>query len=171
MSENNENNDWEDNQKITVIVSSTGAVIHSEGLTFTNIDAFDEVYKKSQLLLSRIPFLDDQVKKIILIGKAKDKVQHFWNIDGENVNLTTSPDKPEYRIALSLLRTYPKCKREIDIVREIGVLQKTANNHLRGDRKATEGFFSVCEGGYSLSDDGIDWIVNTILPELDLDIE
>lgn len=163
--------DGDNNTKISVEVSSKETVIHIPNLLISDVKAFDKAYKKARILLSRIPHLDDEVKNEIIIEKAKERTERFWTSDGEETVLGMLPKKPEYRVAISLLRVHPVCKTEADVVKEIGIPQPTAHVHLQGKRKSTKEFFAGGNTGFSLTFEGVSWLINTILPELGVEIE
>jgi len=157
-----------DKLKISVEVTKNETVIHVENISLSETTQFDEVYKAARRLLERIPLLNKNLESELIIEKGKLSTAHLWIEEENEFKLGKLPKIPEHRIALCLLRNFPLCIKEVDIVKETGVLQKTTNRHLRGERKSSEGFFSACDGGYTLTEAGINWVLDEIIlnPEI-----
>jgi hypothetical protein len=155
--------------RITIEVSASGLVIRVENISLSDTDQFDNAYRTARRLLRRIPHLDQTIEVELVIEEGRLATNHLWTQVDDEFSLAAIPTEPQERIALSLLRVYPQCMRETDIVREISVQQRTANRHLRGERESTREFFSVCEEGYTLTEGGIRWVLNEVIPNLNLE--
>ncbi len=159
----------EDKPKVSIDVTKSETLIRVENISLSDAEQFDEAYKAVRRLLERIPILDKNLENDLAAEKMKLSTVHLWIKVENEFKLGEIPKKPEYRVALSLLRVYPLRKREVDIVRETGVLQKTANRHLRGERESSREFFTACDEGYTLTEAGINWVLGEVIPNLNSD--
>ena len=157
----------EDSQpRIIIEVSTSAVVIHVENISPSDTDQFDDAYRTARRLLGRISHLDQAIEAELMVEEGRLRTGYLWTKVDDEFRLAEAPTEPQERSALSLLRIYPQCMREVDIVRETGVLQKTANRHLRGERETSREFFSVCDGGYTLTEAGINWVLDEVIPNL-----
>jgi hypothetical protein len=157
----------ENNQpRITIEVSTSEVIIRVENISSSDIDQFDNAYRIARRLLGRIPHLDQAIEVELMVEEGKLAIAHLWIQANDEFRLAAIPTQTHERIALSLLRVYPQCRMEVDIVKEIGVLQKTANYHLRGERKSSREFFYTCDKGYTLTNAGINWVLEEVIPNL-----
>ena len=152
--------------RITIEVSTSGVIIRVEDISALDTDQFDVAYRTTRKLLGRITHLDQTIEDELMVEEGRLSTGYLWIQVDDEFRLTEIPTEPQERIALSLLRVYPQCMREIDIVRETGVQQRTANRHLRGERESTRGYFSICDDVYTLTEAGINWVLEEIIPNL-----
>ena len=130
----------------------------------TSMDKFDQAYKLAAQLSRRARQLDSEVEEEWRARPAKDRVRHLWRQEGDTWKLDSSVPDSTYRIALSLLRRHPACMTQAEVVRETDVPQKTVSNHLGGRRKSVRRYFSECDGGHRLSADGLQWVIDEVIP-------
>lgn len=152
--------------RITIEMSDSGFIIRVENISPSDTDQFDNAYRTARRLLGRIPYLNQIIEIELMVEEARLATAHLWAQVGDEFRLSAIPAEPQERIALSLLRVYPQCTRETDIVRETNVKQRTANHHLRGERESTREFFSACEEGYTLTERGVSWVLEEVIPNL-----
>jgi hypothetical protein len=155
--------------KITIEVSTSGLIIRVENISSSDTDEFDNAYTTARRLLGRIPHLNQIIEFELMVEQGKLATAHLWTQVDDGFRLAEIPTQTHERIALSLFRVFPQCKKEADIVKEIKVLQKTANYHLRGEIKSSREFFSACDEGYTLTETGINWALNEVIPNLNTD--
>ncbi len=156
--------DDENKPRISIEITNSETLIRVENISLSDTKQFDEAYKAARRFLERTPILEKNLENELMLEKGKSSTEHLWTNEENEFKLGEIPTEPEYRIALSLLRIYPLCNKEVDIARETGLLQQTAGNHLRGDRKATQSFFATCDEGYSLTSAGIEWVLKEVIP-------
>jgi hypothetical protein len=96
----------------------------------------------------------------------KAQVNHLWTKDGSIWKLNESVSDASFRIALSLLRTHPKCKKQVDVIKETGLAKMTASDNLSGKVKSTNQYFERCGKGYRLSSKGLQWVFDKVIPSL-----
>ncbi|MFW9889906.1 MAG: hypothetical protein ACFFER_17120 [Candidatus Thorarchaeota archaeon] len=152
--------------KITIEVSASGVIIRVENISPSNTVAFDNAYRTARRLLGRIPHINQTIEAELMIEEGRLHTGYLWTQVGEELRLAEIPAEPHERIAMSLLRVYPQFMREVDIVRETGLRQSTVNPHLRGEIKSSQGFFSACDEGHTLTETGINWIITEVIPNL-----
>ncbi len=152
--------------RIIIEVSTSGVIIRVENISPSNTNQFDDAYRTARRLLGRIPHLDQTIEVELMVEEGKLATDYLWTQADNEFRLAEIPTEPHERVALSLLRVYPECMREVDIVKETGVRQNTVNRHLTGERKVSQGFFSICDGGYTLSAKGINWVLKEVIPNL-----
>lgn len=155
-----------DDFRVTIEVSKTYTLVRIAGISLTDDGEFDSVYKKARLLLSRIPQLDKEIEFQIQVQQANSKTAHLWTQEDEVWKLSDTVSDSSHRIALSLLRSYPLPKTQASVVLETGVAQKTVSNHLGGRKKSVRSYFKDSGGGHQLSEEGLRWTIEKIIPEI-----
>ncbi len=155
-------------QELTVEIekSRSGTKIRVVGISASTDEAqFDQAYKLADELYRRIETLDLEIESENKIQQAKNQVSHLWVQEENKWKLSASVTEASHRIALSLLRSYPKCITQADVIRETNIAQKTVSNHLGGRKKEVRIYFSKCDGGYQLSQDGLNWTITKVIPK------
>lgn len=109
--------------------------------------------------------LDEMIKRV------KKGTTHFWRReDGHwSVHVNDGPlealgIKPKdsmapYRIMVSLLRAYPDCRTLQEIASETGLVKSAISRIIGGKRHDHSQYFSKCERGFRLSDDGLYYFI------------
>ena len=126
---------------------------------------FDRAYKLVDELYKRISDLDAEIELEGEVHDAKVKAATLWIHENDEVCISESISKNSHRIALSLLRIYPECMQEADVVRETGVPQQTVNRQLCGGTKSVANYFTKCDSGYQLTTTGFNWLIDEVLPQ------
>lgn len=155
-------------QELTVEIekSKSGTKIRVVGISASTDEAqFDQAYKLADELYRRIETLDLEIESENKIQQAKNQVSHLWVQEENKWTLSASVTAASHRIALSLLRRYPKCIRQADVIGETNIAQKTVSNHLGGRVETTRKYFSKCDGGHPLSEDGLNWAITKVIPK------
>lgn len=154
-------------QEFTVEIekSESGTKIRIVGISVSTDKAqFDQAYKLADELYRRIETFDLEIESKKKIQQIKNQVFHLWFQEGNNWKLSASVMEASHRIALSLLRNYPKCITQADVIGETNIAQKTVSNHLGGRVNTTREYFSKCDGGHRLSEDGLNWTIAKVIP-------
>ena len=125
---------------------------------------FDQAYKLVSQLCNRAGELDSEIKEELKLRFMKNQTKHLWTQEGTIWKLDESITDTSYRIALSLLRTHPQCKSQVDVVSDTGIPKMTVSNHLSGKVKSTRQYFYACDKGHKLSDEGLLWTLDKATP-------
>jgi hypothetical protein len=127
---------------------------------------FDRAYKLASQLNQRAKELDAEIEEQQKLESIKAQVDHLWTKDGSIWKLSESVSDASFRIALSLLRTHPKCRKQVDVIKETEIAQMTASDNLSGKVKSTNQYFERCGKGYRLSSTGLKWVFDKVIPSL-----
>jgi hypothetical protein len=155
-------------QELTVEIekSRSGTKIRVVGISASADKAqFDQAYKLADGLYRRVETLDLEIGSEKKIQQAKNQVSQLWVQEENKWKLSASVTDASRRIALSLLRRYPKCITQADVIGETNIAQKTVSNHLGGRVRTTREYFSKCDGGHRLSEDGLSWAITKVIPK------
>ena len=126
---------------------------------------FDRAYRLVDELYRRISDLDAEIDLEEEVYETKVKAACLWIHKDDKVCISESISKNSHRIALSLLRVYPECMQEADVVRETGVPRQTVNGQLCGETKSVANYFTKCDSGYRLTTTGFNWLTDAVLPQ------
>ena len=160
------NTDEEQEFTVEIEKSESGTKIRVVGISVgTDKVQFDQAYKLADELYGRIEMLDLEIGLEKKIQQAKNQVSHLWVQEENKWKLSASVTEASCRIALSLLRRYPKCITQADVIEETNIAQKTVSNHLGERVKTTRKYFSKCAGGHRLSEDGLNWTITKVIPK------
>ncbi len=100
------------------------------------------------------------------IAHAKSRVvREFWKLEDGSwriVGLTSEV----YRIALSLIRAYPETRKQKEIAKEANLDSGSVSRILTGKRGNFAKYFLKITGEWTLSDDGIYWILDEMIPSV-----
>ena len=105
---------------------------------------FDQAYRMATHLTHRAKELDIAIEEENRLSVAKKEVNYLWTQEDTEWKLDEAISDASYRIALALLRTYPQCKKQTDVVKMTKVPQKTVSNHLSGKLDSTRIYFCKC---------------------------
>ncbi len=125
---------------------------------------FEHAYKLASHLTKRAKELDIEIEEERKLHFAKMQMNHLWTREDALWKLDESITDASYRIALSLLRNHPECKKQVDVVNKTGLAKMTVSDNLSGKVKATRQYFLRYDKGYRLSDEGIQWVFDEIAP-------
>ena len=140
--------------KIRVVEVSVGA----------NKNEFDQAYRLVSELHRRTADLDTEIQLVQRTERARSMVEALWKPEVDTATLSTIVSDKSHRIALVLLRSYPKFMRISDVAREAGIPRETARNQLKGDVEAVAEFFEAQDNGFQLSRAGLDWVIDNVIP-------
>lgn len=161
------NTDESNNFNIDIELSSNGPIVRVNGIPIeTSYASFDTAYLLARKLLQRIEYIETKYELELAVNDLNAKIQHLWIEEDGILKLYDKPEKKSYRIALSLLRVYPECRIDADIIKDTGVKQSTVNDQLLGKVKSVVDYFVPCEKGYTLTKSGIDWLSTTVIPSI-----
>ncbi len=127
---------------------------------------FDEAYRLATNLTHWIEELNGEIEEEQRLNFMNMQVNHLWTEKDALWKLDESISDPSYRIALSLLRTHPECKQQVEIRNETGVPKTTISDNLGGKVDSTINYFYKCEKGHRLSDVKLQLIHNEIIPSI-----
>jgi len=127
---------------------------------------FDMAYRSVVNLMKRAKELDAEIEREQEVEIAKKRLDALWTHEGSSWKLSKSVSEGPHKIALSLLRDYPEFKKQVDVVRETGLPQSTVKVHLNGERKSTRRYFCKRDEGYTLSSEGLRWVLNEVIPSV-----
>ena len=100
-----------------------------------------------------------------LIADAKQRVFHYWRKSGGIMRLVG--DMPSHqRIALALLNARKRAKTQKELAAETNLSEGMVSMILRGTFGNYAKYFQKVNGGWSLSDSGIYWVIEEIVPGL-----
>ena len=97
------------------------------------------------------------------IADAKNKTAQLWR-RSDNRFLLPDGIRIAYRIGISLLQAYPASKRTDDIALDVGVSSWIVRGFLLGRRADAGRYFRKIETGWTLSDDGLYWMFDEVVP-------
>ena len=140
------------------IIRITNISIDDERLTF------DKAYQLASELHLRAKLLDVQIAPALRILEVKTKAAVLWMIKGDTEIISDVVSDSAHKIALALLKEHPRCLRQIEVRKLTGVGNATVSDNLRLNIQSTELFFISCNNGFQLSDEGIDWVIDEIIP-------
>lgn len=156
-----------ENFNIDIELSSNGPIVRVNGISIEDSYAsFDIAYLLARKLLHRIEYIETKHESELVVNDLNTKIQHLWVEEDDILKLSDKPKENSYRIALSLLRVYPECRIDADIIKDTGVKQSTANDQLLGKVKSVADYFAQCEKGYTLTKSGIDWLATDVIPSI-----
>jgi len=159
----------DDNFIVEVEISSNGPIVRVTGIpTGSDFTSFDSAYILARKLLHRIKYLETSHELELAMIDLNAKVLHLWTEEDGIFRLSDEPKKNSHRIAFSLLRVYPECRTDADIIKDTGVKQSTANDQLLGKVKTVADYFIPCEKGYTLTKSGIDWLSTDVIPAINM---
>ena len=127
---------------------------------------FDHACRLANHLTHRAKELDSEIEEERKLHFVKMQVNHLWTQEDAIWKLDESITDASYRIALSLLRTHPECKKKADVKKETGVAKTTVGDNLDGKVKITGQYFRRCKKGHGLSDEGLQWVFDKIIPSM-----
>ena len=108
-----------------------------------------------------------------MIKRAKRGTTHLWRReDGhwfvhanagpfEDRGIKSEYSISPYRIMVSLLRAYPDCRTLQEIASETGLAKSSISQIITGKRHDHSQYFSKCQRGFRLSDDGLYYFIET----------
>ncbi len=127
---------------------------------------FDNAYRLTKHFIHRAKELDIEIEEERKLDSMKSQTTHFWTKEGSTWILDESTSNPAYRIALSLLRTHPACKQQVEVKNETGVAKATISENLGGKVESTSEYFYKCEKGHRLSEVGLQWMHDEVIPSI-----
>ena len=99
------------------------------------------------------------------IMNAIEKTRQFWSsVDAQP--RVVGVKKGAYRIALSLLLSYPHFRGQSQISAETTLHSGSVSHILTGSRGKYAQYFDEHEKKYKLNDKGFRWVVDEVVPEL-----
>ena len=100
------------------------------------------------------------------IVEAQKKINYLWS-ESDDWNLVGDVDDAFDAAVLVLLRIWPECMSETEIGRKISKAPSTVGDWLRGEVRNLGIYFSKCkEGGYTLTLDGITYVIEEVIPKI-----
>ncbi|MHA1862788.1 MAG: hypothetical protein ACTSWA_03385 [Candidatus Thorarchaeota archaeon] len=99
------------------------------------------------------------------IEKVRDKIKTLWISDGASRQINESVSNGVHRVALSLLENWPECKRPKSIQDDTGLSSGSVSNILVGRQGNCNDWFMKCDEGWTLSQQGISNILDTLIPK------
>lgn len=141
--------------------TETGTLVR---VTEVSFEEFDEAYVMLLQLSKRITEIDAEFILTQKIQQAKEQLASIWIKSEEEWRVSDLVSQKSHRIAISLLFSYPQEKPEAQIVRETNIPRGSVNAQLSGRVKSVESFFIQSNSGYTLSKEGIAWVLEEVLP-------
>ncbi len=123
---------------------------------------FVTAYRLIHELWSLTQSLDDEIEQHLEILELQREASKLWSEDENELSERVTDNS--HKIALSLLKEYPKAVEEAEVVNNVDVKQPTANANLRGQVKGTKDYFKELKGGYQLTKAGIEWLKSSVIP-------
>ncbi len=161
------NTEESNNFNIDIELSSNGPIVRVNAIPIeANYASFDTAYVLARKLLQRIEYIETKHELELAVNALNTKIRHLWIEEDGILKLSDKPKENSYRIALSLLRAYPECRIQADIIKDTGVKKTTVNDQLNGKIKLVADYFVPCEKGYTLTKSGIDWLATDVIPSI-----
>jgi hypothetical protein len=101
-----------------------------------------------------------------LVGEARASIERFWVQKDGLMMLDERIHESSYRIALSLLMSWPDPKMAVQIASETGLHSGSVSRVLLGRRMDVSEWFMKLSDGWTLSQTGLTVILNEIIPNL-----
>lgn len=99
------------------------------------------------------------------VMNAIEKTRQFWSsVDAQP--RVVGVKKEAYRIAFSLLLSYPHFKGQPQISAETALHSGSVSRILTGSRGNYAQYFDEHEKKYRLNDQGFRWVIDEVIPEL-----
>jgi hypothetical protein len=109
----------------------------------TVIDKLEEIRTKIQLLRS--------------VSMVSEKAAGFWDDSNTSKKITGVKDTLS-AVLLSLLDSYPDCKKVTEIAEEVGVAHSSISRYISGEYGGHPEYFEKCNGDWKLSEAGVSCI-------------
>ncbi|MHA2322404.1 MAG: hypothetical protein ACXACG_12200 [Candidatus Thorarchaeota archaeon] len=116
--------------------------------------------------LTRIPIQTPEGYLNQRIAHAKSRVvREFWKLDNGTWKVVGLA-KEAHRIALALIRAYPETRQQKEIVEETNLHSGSVSRILTGGRGGFAKYFLEINNEWTLSNDGIYWILDDVIPSV-----
>ena len=132
----------------------------------------DSIIKKIVTIIEDSPELTPELFDASREGRlyrrvlgAKKIASDYWTVDRGKWSVNEIGDNID-KVVVCLLDQYPAPKNTSLISRETGISQRQALRIVTGESGSNSRFFEKLQGGYQLSDAGIYWALEEILPSL-----
>lgn len=159
------NTDEEQEFTVEIMKSGDGTAIRVvDVITRSGMVKFDAAYRLAAELYERSKDLDAEIHEEVKISKAQAQMECLWISEHNTPIVSPSIKDKSHRIALSLLRSYSFCKQVKDIVSETKMKKTTVIHYLGNKPKALSAIFEECVRGYRLSDKGVAWVIEDVVP-------
>lgn len=116
--------------------------------------------------LTRLPMQTPEGYLNQRIANARGRViKEFWKLEN-GVWRIVDISSEAYRIALILLKAYPNTKTQAEIANETTLNSGSVTRILRGTRGDFSKYFKKVKQKWTLSGEGIYWLLDKVIPEL-----
>lgn len=132
---------------------------------------FDSAYRLAVQLTGRVKELDVEIAQEHRFQEMVRKTESLWSQNESTWTLDASISDASRRIALALLKMYPECLKQVDVANMTGIPKKTVSNHLSGKVDSTRDYFDRCAQGHRLSEAGLQWLADKIVPLISSDMD
>ncbi|MBD3159791.1 MAG: hypothetical protein GF309_13495 [Candidatus Lokiarchaeota archaeon] len=161
MSEN------ESGLEIEIERDSDGKRIMVSGIILDDdFSEFDDAYQTLLELWRRAERIDTRFELETEINKAKQATEEFWIEKDGKLVLGADIEEISHKMGLCLLKHYPDCVSQRPIAKEIDCSKGSVGKRVRGDFVGVDQYFYKCETGYQLSDTGLHWVLDEVVPAI-----
>lgn len=100
------------------------------------------------------------------VEQAKLRFLQHWSQNEDAFVLSQAIGEGPHRVALALFRTYPECRRQVEIQNETGLSPGSVSKIFAGKQGDLDSWFTRCNGNWTLSREGLENILSgVIVPE------
>lgn len=138
----------------------------------SKIDDVEEILGKIQQQLGEVPETTPELFEASREGRlyrrilaAKKIASDYWILSAGNWEVKEMDDTVN-KVVVSLLDSHPAPKSTRKIANETNVSRRQALRIVTGKSGSKSEYFDKIEGGYRLSDRGVYWAIDEILPQL-----
>lgn len=107
----------------------------------------------------------------VRVESVRFALGRLWTEQNGTATLTQELERAPHRVAVSLFMEWPSCKSNTEIQTETGLSQSYVSDILAGRRAGLGDWFERCEDGWTLSDSGMEGVMNIIVPELGISVQ
>jgi hypothetical protein len=141
-----------------------GAVLSPDELTEEILQSLNSLPELPPF--TRIPVQTPEGHLNQRIAHARSRVvKQFWKRSAGKWKIS-GISKGAYRIALALLRAYPETRKQSEICEETELRSGSVSRILTGGRGDYVEFFIKINNEWALSDEGVYWVIDKVIPEV-----
>jgi hypothetical protein len=123
----------------------------------------EEEFREGYSLLNK---LCSRAMRESKMDTAFQRVSHLWTMKNEKWQLSDIVIDKSHRVSLSVLKAGWLGISEVDVIDETGMARSTVRDQLTGATKSVSEYYESQNGKYRLTDKGLDWILETVIPQL-----